>query len=282
MTPMVDAAYGRCRRIARAHGTTYFWAAALLPRDRRQHVWALYAFARVADDIVDDLGPVSIAERERALSEFGDRLFDDLRAGWSEHPVLAAVVRTARVLRLDQQCFQRFLHSMRMDLTVDRYETWDQLLAYMDGSAAVIGEMMLPVLEPISPAAIRPARALGLAFQLTNFLRDVGEDLERGRVYIPQDDLVRFGADPSTRRVDEAWRDLMRFEISRCRDLYDEADLGLPMLPGASGRCVRTARMLYSQILERIEDADYDVFTRRARVPTLRKVTTAARQLARR
>ena len=171
---------------------------------------------------------------------------------------------------------------MAMDLAVTSYATWDDLLGYMDGSAAVIGEMMLPVLRPTSAAALQPARQLGLAFQLTNFLRDVAEDLDRGRVYLPAEDLARFAADPWTRRVDDAWRELMRFEIARCRELYRAADVGLTMLPGRSGRCVRAARVLYARILDRIEDADYDVFSRRARVPTWRKAATVGVEVLRR
>ena len=168
---------------------------------------------------------------------------------------------------------------MAMDLTVDRYETWDDLCGYMDGSAAVIGEMVLPVLEPLDPAAVGPARSLGVAFQLTNFLRDVDEDLDRGRVYLPQEDLARFGADPWARRVTPEWEALMRFEIDRARDLYAEADRGLALLPDRSARCIAAARRLYSGILERIEDADYDVFSARIRVPTTAKVRVAAQAL---
>ena len=164
-----------------------------------------------------------------------------------------------------------------MDLSVTTYATWDDLLGYMDGSAAVIGEMMLPILEPTSPEALSHARDLGFAFQLTNFLRDVDEDLERGRVYLPQADLDRFGADPWRRRVDGPWRDLMRFEIDRCRDLYRSADEGIALLPPASARCIGAARTLYSEILDRIEASDFDVFGHRARVPALRKVSLAAR-----
>jgi phytoene synthase len=278
----LDASYALCRTLARRHGTTYFWAASLLPRPSRRHVWALYAFARFADDIVDDLGDTPVADRAAALDDFGARFFADLASGESEHPLLAAVVETALELRIDPECFERFLRSMKMDLTVTGYDTWDDLLGYMDGSAAVIGEMMLPVLRPTSPGALQPARQLGLAFQLTNFLRDVGEDLDRDRVYIPRADLERFGADPHLRQVDDAWRDLMDFEIGRCRLLYRAADAGLAMLPGASGRCVRTARILYAQILDRIEQADYDVFSARRRVPTWRKLAIAGGQMARR
>jgi phytoene synthase len=279
-TDPLDASYRRCRELARRHGTTYYWSTLLLPRDRWRHVWALYAFCRCADEIVDAIGDRSVADRERDLDALGGRFFADLAAGGSDHPVLRAVVDTVRIYGHDPGCFRRFLRSMAMDLTVTRYRTWDDLLVYMDGSAAVIGEMLLPILAPPHPGeAVGPARDLGLAFQLTNFLRDVGEDLDRGRVYIPEEDLASFGADPSRRCVDEPWRRLLRFEIDRCRRLYESADRGIALLPPESARCVRSARLLYSGILERIERAGYDVFTRRARVPTWRKLATVGRAM---
>src|SRR3712207_2701978 len=126
---------------------------------------------------------------------------------------------------------------------------------------------MLPILGTTVPReeAEGPAAALGVAFQLTNFLRDVGEDLDRGRVYLPREDLRRFGADPSLRRATPEWVALMRFEIERARELYRSADIGIGMLPPSSARCVRSARVLYSRILERIEAQRYDVFSARAR-----------------
>ncbi len=270
------AAYARCRRVNRAHGTTYYWATQLLPRVKRPHVHAVYAFCRYADDIVDELGPASPGARRDALDMFEHRFFTDLDAAASTDPVLRAVVRTARLHGIERDAFRRFLSSMRADLTVDRYESWDDLCAYMDGSAAVIGEMMLPILEPASADALGPARDLGLAFQLTNFLRDVGEDLERGRVYLPQEDLRSFGADPFARRVTPAWRELMTFEIQRARLLYASADRGIAMLPTRSARCIGAARLLYSRILDEIETAEYDVFSRRARVSTRAKLLTVA------
>jgi phytoene synthase len=161
--------------------------------------------------------------RERALKVFGDRFFADLAAGKSSDPVLRAVVDTVLTCKIDPECFRRFLRSMTMDLTVEKYETWADLLVYMDGSAAVIGEMMLPILEPTNAAAIGPARDLGNAFQLTNFLRDVNEDLDRGRVYIPQEDVKRFGVDLSERRCSPQFVELMKFEIARCLSPRDRS-----------------------------------------------------------
>jgi len=276
--PELTQAYARCRALTRRFGTTYYWGAILLPPHARRHVYAVYALCRVADDIVD-VPDGSMTAAQTAFTAFRRGFEADLVRGWSAHPVLAATVHTARTVGIDPECFERFFDAMAMDFTVTGYRTWADLCGYMEGSAAVIGEMMLPVLEPLTPAAREPARALGLAFQLTNFLRDVGEDLDRGRVYVPQEDLERFGADPSRRAVTPGWRELMRFEIARNRDLYRQADPGLGMLPPASARCVRTARILYARILDRIEQADYDVFGSRVRVPTWRKAALAGREL---
>jgi phytoene synthase len=169
---------------------------------------------------------------------------------------------------------------MTMDLTVEQYETWADLLVYMDGSAAVIGEMMLPILEPTNAAAIGPARDLGNAFQLTNFLRDVNEDLDRGRVYIPQEDVRHFGADLSERRCSAQFVELMKFEITRCRELYRSADEGLALLPPQSARSIGAARVLYGRILDKIEAQHYDVFAKRASVSTWEKVVMVTKLMA--
>jgi phytoene/squalene synthetase len=280
--PDLAEGYRRCAELTRRHGTTYFWGAAILPKEQRRHVHAVYALCRLADDIVDAPGatdPARVAATEQALRDFQAAFTRAVDEGGSADPVLAAVARTVRETGIDRECFDRFFGAMAQDLTTTTYRTWEDLLDYMEGSAAVIGEMMLPVLEPSSREAIGPARALGQAFQLTNFLRDVGEDLDRGRVYLPQEDLERFGADPARRRADRAWQELMRFEVQRNRALYEEADRGLAMLPDASRRCVGTARRLYAGILDRIEAAGYDVFGERVVVPTWRKAALAGAAL---
>jgi phytoene synthase len=299
----LEESYARCRELNRRYGTTYYWSTALLPTVKRHHVHALYGFCRYADDIVDSVGrpggaptppprrrwgpfPVrrgelgstaTAAERQAALADFGDRFWADLEAGRSDDPVLKAVCHTVRAFDIDPDCFRRFLRSMAMDFSRETYETFDDLLEYMDGSAAVIGEMMVPILEPLRPEAVGHARDLGVAFQLSNFWRDVDEDLDRNRVYVPQEDLRAFGADPWLRRVTPEWCDLMAFEIARTRRYYESADIGIDMLPPRSARCIRGARALYAGILERIEAAGYDVFSSRVRVPTWRKLAVAAR-----
>jgi phytoene synthase len=275
----LEESYAECRTLTRRHGTTYYWSTLVLPRIKRHHVHALYGFCRHADEIVDRPGPAAVERRAAALDELATRFLADLERGTSDDLVLKAVVHTAKAFSIEPDCFRRFLRSMAMDLTVTEYATYDDLIGYMDGSAAVIGEMMLPILEPVSVDAIGPARDLGLAFQLTNFLRDVGEDLGRGRVYLPQEDLAKFGADPYLRTVTPEWIEVMQHEIERTRALYRSADVGLAMLPGRSRRCITTARVLYAEILDVIEANGYDVFDRRARVPAPRKAAVVARAM---
>jgi 15-cis-phytoene synthase len=227
---------------------------------------------RTLPEPIDDQGSV----RDQ-LEAFADEFRTSLAVGSSTDPLMAAVVHTVITRQIDPECFDRFFNAMAMDLTTSTYQTWEDLRDYMEGSAAVIGEMMLPVLEPISDAAKPPARSLGLAFQLTNFLRDVGEDLDRGRTYLPQDDLRLFDVDLQRRAVTPQWRAFLAYEIERNRALYSFADTGIALLPPRSARCVGTARVLYAQILDEIERNGYDVFSRRARVPTVRKAATAAR-----
>jgi phytoene synthase len=280
--PILEQGYQECARLTKEYGTTYYWGAVLLAKPRRRHVHAVYALCRLADDIVDDQeanAGRSNAEIASRLEAFAVGFRSALAAGGSTEPVMAAVIDTVLAADIDPECFDRFFGAMAMDLTTTKYETWDDLCGYMEGSAAVIGEMMLPVLQPLSPQAKDPARSLGLAFQLTNFLRDINEDLDLGRVYMPQEDLRSFGVDVHARTVTPEWRQMMAFQIKRVRELYRFADTGIPMLPPRSARCVSAARVLYSQILTLIEDADYDVFTERVRVPTWRKAGIAGRIL---
>lgn len=280
--PVLAEGYRRCAQLTRQYGTTYYWGAALLARPRRRHVHAVYALCRLADDIVDDQqlnANRSVAEIGAELAAFALAFRTALTVGGSEDPVLAAVVNTVITARINPECFDRFFGAMAMDLHTTSYDSWDDLCGYMDGSAAVIGEMMLPVLSPGTDVARNPARALGFAFQLTNFLRDVAEDLDLGRVYLPQEDLRRFGVDVAGRAVTPEWRAFMAFQFRRNRELYLQADTGISLLPARSAKCVGAARVLYAKILDRIEDADYDVFTHRVRVPTWHKATTAARFL---
>jgi phytoene synthase len=271
-----------CRQITWQYGTTYYWGARILPPRQRYDVYAVYALCRSADDIVDAPGatsadPATVAATQEALGAFAEDFRLAMAGGHSSHPVIRASAETARRRSIDAECFDRFFSAMAMDLSTDSYRTFDDLMGYMDGSAAVIGEMMLPVLRPTDDRARQPARDLGVAFQLTNFLRDFAEDRDLGRTYLPLEDLERFGVDRGASQVTPEFRALMSFEIARTRELYRSAQEGLAYLPTTSARCVQTARGLYSRILDLIEEADYDVFSHRLRLPTWRKAAYAAR-----
>jgi phytoene synthase len=280
-------AYDRCRRLHQRHGRTYYLATRLLPAWKRRHVHALYGFTRYADDLVDEAGEVPVAERERRLRSWSERFRAGLRGERVDDPLLPAVLHTIAVFGLRRDDFEVFLDSMAMDLTVTRYPEYADLLSYMEGSAAAIGTMMLPILEPDDLVAARePARHLGLAFQLTNFIRDVAEDLARGRVYLPQADLARFGvtdadlaAAAGAGKASPALRRLTEFEVGRAWSHYSLAAPGIPMLPPGSQTCVRTAYHLYSGILREVEAAGYDVFAGRATVPRRQRLGVAARCL---
>ncbi|RCG22810.1 phytoene/squalene synthase family protein [Sphaerisporangium album] len=279
----LTACYERCRRLNARHGRSYYLATLLLPSWKRLHVHALYGFARYADEIVDSFGMTG--DREAALDALARRVAAALGGEPVEDPVLPAFAHTVRSFGVDRGDIDAFLRSMRADLTVTRYATYEDLLGYMEGSAAVIGTMMLPVLEAVPGAAgdaREPARQLGLAFQLTNFLRDVAEDLARGRVYLPTRDLEKFGVEVSDLgrgRAGPAVRELLAFEAGRAREHYRRALPGIDLLVPSSRPCIRAAYELYGGILDEIEAADYDVLAMRARVPRRRRLAIFARHL---
>ena len=287
MNPRLAESYEVCRRLHRRHGRTYYLATRLLTARQRPHVHALYGFTRYADEIVDRTEGRAASVRAARLRDWSAAFLAGLGGEPVDDPILPAVLHTIRVHDLDRSDFAAFLNSMAMDLDVRTYDTYADLLRYMEGSAAVIGTMMLPILRPADAVAARePARQLGLAFQLTNFIRDVGEDLDRGRVYLPQQDLRRFGvtiADLERARQRQgssgSIRALIRFEIARARDHYDRAAPGVPMLAPASQACIRTAFHLYAGILDEVERQRYDVFARRATVPNRTRLLVAARSL---
>jgi phytoene synthase len=280
----LSAAYERCRQLHARHGRTYYLATLLLPRWKRRHVHALYGFTRYADEIVDDLAStLDPPAQAAALRSWGERFFAGLHGAPVDDPVLPAVLHTVRAFDLEVGDFEKFLASMAADLHTGSYRTYEDLCGYMEGSAAVIGTMMTPILEPSDPARAREhARQLGLAFQLTNFLRDIGEDLRRGRVYLPTADLERFGvtrADLAASTASPAVRALLAFEIDRARAHYAAAEPGIDLLAPSSQPCIRVAFDLYGGILDEVERAGYQILDRRVRVPHRRRLQVAGRQL---
>lgn len=280
-------AYERCRVINARHGRTYYLATLLLPPAKRPHVHALYGFARYADDIVDDLDADDAAERAGRFTAWRDDFLADVEWGASADPVRVAVMDTIRRFEIPVAYFRDFLDSMRMDLTVTAYETYEDLTRYTWGSAAVIGLEMLPILGRVSDDVewdvLRPhAIDLGVAFQLTNFVRDIGEDFRRGRVYLPQESLRASGVDRDrlahavrAGRVDGPIRALLAREIERTRALYRSAAPGIDLVHPTSRDCIYTAARLYEGILDEVERADYDVFAHRVSVPPRRRLRVA-------
>ncbi|MBX7131860.1 MAG: phytoene/squalene synthase family protein [Fimbriimonadaceae bacterium] len=267
--------YAECRRLHRQFGTTYYFASRRFPGPIRRRVDALYGFVRVPDEWVDNPGVLDQTALEDKLRDYRTELLHGHEGICPTHPVLRAFCDTMRECHIPLEEPLLFLDAMAQDLTTTRYSTYGDLRDYMRGSAATVGLMMCCAIgAPSSDSVRRGAMALGEAMQLTNFLRDVGEDLDRGRIYLPMEDLATFGLDESdiaSRRVTPRFVDLMRFEIARARALYAEADPSIRLLPSHARPAVRLARVLYSRILDRIEARQYDVFSGRARTTRLEK-----------
>lgn len=277
--PRLRASYERCRELNADHGKTYYLATLLLPRAKRPFVHALYGFARYADEIVDDLGSTqTIEQKSAALDALGEQFFADIARGHSEHPVAAAVVDTVLRWDIPTEHFEAFLHSMRMDLTVGSYATYDDLYEYVYGSAAVIGLQMVPILEPSSDDAAARAIDLGVAFQLANFIRDVDEDLDRGRIYLPLAELAEFGVTPAVLRRRVATPEVkaaLVAQVARVRMLEERSRPGIAALHPSCQPCIEAARVLYCGIVDAVEDIDYEVFDHRATVSMRRRLAVA-------
>jgi len=289
--PLLAAAYQRCRRLHAQHGRTYYLATKLLPPAHRPAVHALYGLARWADDLVDLAPPGTGAQQVAgSLTSLAGALSAGLHAGHSADPLLAAVVDTAMRYEIPAVLFEDFFASMRMDLTVHGYRDRAALDVYVHGSAEVIGLQVLPVLGTVVPRAEAApyAAALGKAFQLTNFLRDVGEDLDRDRIYLPADELAAFGVDRpllewcrAHRTTEPRVRAALADQHARTRQIYAFAQAGVAMLAPVSRPCVATALSLYARILDEVERGDFAVFSHRARVGQTRRIMTAGPALAR-
>ncbi|CAN2194132.1 ERG9 Phytoene/squalene synthetase [Candidatus Nanopelagicaceae bacterium] len=279
MSDLLQASYEECKRLNALHGKTYYLATLLLPSVKRPPVHALYGFARFADEIVDDLAStLSPQEKADALRTWGDSVLADLRAGKSEDLIGRALVDTVTQYSIPLDYFDAFMTSMEMDLTVTRYKNYDELMTYVYGSAVVIGLEMLPILGYNDPRAIEAATALGTAFQLANFIRDIGEDIDRGRIYMPLDELARFGVSEEMllrRAMTPEIAAAIKFQIARVRDLQAIAEAGIQYLDPISRPCIRAASELYCGIVDEIEANGYDIFTKRATTSKWRRLRVA-------
>lgn len=274
--------YLECKRLNSLHGKTYFLATLLLPKAKRPFVHSLYGFARYADEIVDAMDPQrSPASRREELEQWSWKMLQDIKRGESEDLIGMALVDTVKRFDISISYFEAFLHSMAMDLEVTEYSNYEALMEYVYGSAAVIGLQMLPILgfeQSHEQESKNAAQNLGIAFQLANFIRDIGEDLDRGRIYLPLDELKSFGVDREKldRRVlTEEISHAIKFQISRVRDLQSKAAIGIQYLEESSQPCIEAASELYCGIVDEVENIDYQVFAKRAKTSTLRRLKVA-------
>lgn len=279
LEPQLRASYAECKRLNSLHGKTYFLATLLLPKSKRPHVHALYGFARYADEIVDDLSStLTIAEKTDLLKSWGEGVLNDLRRGSSEDEVGRALVDTVTRFSIPIEHFEAFMRSMTMDLSITQYQTYEKLMEYVYGSAAVIGLQMVPILGATDPEAFLAAQKLGTAFQLANFIRDIDEDLTRGRIYLPTDDLEAAGVTREmllARKLTPQIQAALRYQIARVRRLQNEAAEGIKLLDAASQPCILAASELYCGIVDEVEKINYEVFTRRAKTSTWRRLKVA-------
>ncbi|MGA1158237.1 MAG: phytoene/squalene synthase family protein [Candidatus Nanopelagicaceae bacterium] len=280
--PTLRKSYSECKRLNSLHGKTYYLATLLLPKAKRPFVHSLYGFARYADEIVDAMDSNrSSTSRRNELEQWSWRMLQDINRGESDDQIGMALVDTVKRFDIPIAYFEAFLHSMAMDLEVTEYANYESLMEYVYGSAAVIGLQMLPILgfdSAYKEESKSAAENLGIAFQLANFIRDIGEDLDRGRVYLPQDELQAFGVDSNMleqRKVTDELRKAIEFQIERVRLLQSKASDGIKYLEKSSQPCIEAASELYCGIVDEVEEINYQVFEKRAKTSTIRRLKVA-------
>lgn len=273
-----------CRRITKHYGTSYYFATQFFPREVRRGIYAVYAFARIPDEIVDDPEKGTKEDTLAKLDRYRQQWLEAMNTGGSDDPVMNAIVWGFHTFAIPVEDGEAFLRSMFMDEEKTKYETYADLEEYMYGSAAVIGLMVTRIVGFSSDAAFYHAKQLGYAFQVTNFLRDIREDHdELGRIYMPQEELRRFGItseDISARTHDERFVRFMKFQIERNRKIYREALPGIPMLAWRGRLAVRISYVLYKAILSEIEKVDYNVYKERVRTSFRQKLWLSAKAIA--
>jgi 15-cis-phytoene synthase len=278
----VDQSYEYCRRVARSRAKNFYYSFVLLSRQQRKAMCAVYAFMRRCDDLSDEPG----ATRE-ALERWRGEMVDALDGRFSGHPVWPAFRHTVRRFGIPAEYFHEMIDGVLGDLEPRRFDSFTQLYRYCYQVASVVGLTCLYIFGFDTRSALPLAEKCGVAFQLTNILRDVREDLDRGRIYLPAEDLRRFAVtEADLRSGTRAIRDkaallgLMRFEAARARAYYDESRPLLDLIHPRSRRSLWALIAIYSRLLERIEARNYDVFTRRVRLSALEKSMIIARALA--
>ncbi len=281
---LYESGLAECRRITKKYGTSFYFATQFFPREVREGIYAIYSFARIPDEIVDDPNLTDHDEAVARLDEWATAWRRAVQDGMSEDPVLNFIAVQFRKYSIPDDICEAFLRSMFMDESKFAYANYGELEEYMYGSAGVIGLMVTRVVGYSTEDAFEYAKKLGYAFQLTNFLRDIREDYEDlGRVYMPQDELAKFGltnADIADQNRDERFVDFMKFQIERNRQIYREALPGIKLLHWRGRLAVRVSYVLYKAILGEIERANYNVFAGRVRTNRQQKIYLSIKALA--
>ncbi|GCE13952.1 phytoene desaturase [Tengunoibacter tsumagoiensis] len=284
---LVTDAYEYCRQVTQRASKTFYWGSIFLPPAKRRAVWAVYALCRVIDDIVDEAvdGPAvghlcGSSSPERALDEWREgltRIYETGRAG--DNPVQRAWSEMLEHYAVPLQPALELLDGVAMDLTMNRYQTFEDLYLYCYRVAGTVGLLTSPIFGYHSEEALPHAVELGVALQLTNILRDVGEDARRNRIYLPMDEIHRFGYSEEELMngvINHAFRDLICFQMERANEYYRKAQPGIALLDTDCQLAVRLSGTLYRRILDRIRLNNYNVFTQRASVPLKTKLMTVS------
>lgn len=273
----VREAYDHCQQVTRREARNFYFAFITLPTPKRRAIYAAYAFARLCDDIADSEAPV-----EQKVAELTQvhRLLERAFGGTPEGPVFVALADAAERYAIPHAYFDALIAGVEMDTTKDRYADFAELREYCYGVASTVGLICGEIFGYKEPVARQYALDLGLAMQLTNILRDIREDGERGRVYIPQDEMARFGySEEELLRgiINGPFVELMRFQTDRARAYYALGAKLLPLVPLRSRACVSILHGLYSRLLDRIEERGFDVFQGRTRLPNREKLLLTGR-----
>jgi phytoene synthase len=264
--------YRFCRDIARTRARNFYWSFRLLPREKHSAICAVYAFMRKCDDLSDEGG----GDRA-ALQGWREDLARSLAGDTPDHPIWPAFVDAVSRYRIPHHVFDDMIDGVEGDLEPRHIETWDELYRYCYRVASVVGISVIHIFGFNDPRAPKLAETCGIAFQLTNILRDVAEDASLGRVYLPAEDRHRFGV----QRIEDspAMRDLLRFEGARARQLYAESTPLIAMVDRSSRPALRAMIAIYSSVLDRIEASDYSVFEKRISIPAWRKAWLMLRSM---
>jgi phytoene synthase len=271
----LQKAYKQAEKITAAHSKSFHFASGLLPEEKRSAVRALYAFCRTVDDLVDESADIerdSQLEYWRGMVEHASFADNDL--------VAAAWADTLTRYHIPRHYALQLIDGVARDLSQSRYQTFEELATYCYGVASTVGLMSMYIVGFHSNEAVPYAIKLGVALQMTNILRDVGEDYRNGRVYLPREELAFYGileSDLASGRITDNWRQFMKFQIERTRQLYDQSWGGVKMLERDGQLSIGAASMFYQGILDEIEKNDYDVFTRRASLNVFEKVSRIPR-----